>query len=369
MLNGSHTLSIQQSRATAKHNSPTLDIHSAIQLGKEYILASQNTDGAICWYPNSKLDPWDHTEAAMALTIAGEPFAAKNAYRWLLQNQNKDGSWFAHYFLDDKEDPEHYKIETNFVAYIATGLWHYYLVTSDLSFLKASFSTLERAIDFVISLQTEEGDIQWAISTHEKLPQDALVTACSSILRSLESAIKIADTLNESKPDWQCAYQKLFNALRNKPERFDRSWESKSRFSMDWFYPVLSGALSKKESIERLKLKWHEFYVEDLGCRCVNDQPWVTIAETCELVLSLVASGQKEKAKAIHQNLVIWQDTDGGFWTGYNFKNDVIWPREKTSWTGGAFILAADAIYGFTSAQGLFTSPSQYLKNDVSKEV
>ncbi len=334
-------------------------INSSLNLAKEYILTCQDTEGAIRWYPKGKLDPWDHIEAAMALTIADEIDSAKNAYSWLFRNQNADGSWFANYYLKDKFAAEQYKVETNFVAYIATGLWQYYLITADLFFLKQSFSSLERAIEFVISHQTPEGDIQWAISSQEDLPKDALVTACSSILRSLESAIKIANKIESPKSTWQDAYYKLLSVLRTRPDRFDRTWDSKDRFSMDWFYPILSGALSKEEAFARLQLKWSEFYIDNLGCRCVNDQPWMTVAETCELVLSLVASGQKEKAKLIHQNLLDWQDSDGGFWTGYNFQNSVIWPKEKTSWTAGAFILAADAIYGLTNAQNIFTQPSE----------
>ena len=42
-------------------------------------------------------------------------------------------------------------------------------------------------------------------------------------------------------PQWLLARERLGQALRHKPERFDRTWESKSRYSMDWFYPVLAG--------------------------------------------------------------------------------------------------------------------------------
>ena len=53
---------------------------------------------------------------------------------------------------------------------------------------------------------------------------------------------------------------------------------------MDWYYPVLGGALRGAAAAERLARGWDTFVVPGLGVRCVSDQPWVTVAETCELV-------------------------------------------------------------------------------------
>ena len=36
----------------------------------DYILEVQNQDGSIPWEKGKKLDPWDHIEAAMGLSIA-----------------------------------------------------------------------------------------------------------------------------------------------------------------------------------------------------------------------------------------------------------------------------------------------------------
>ena len=51
---------------------------------------------------------------------------------------------------------------TNFSSYIATGLWHHYLIFKDEQFLNEMLPSLSKAIDFVISMQTENGDIYWA---------------------------------------------------------------------------------------------------------------------------------------------------------------------------------------------------------------
>jgi len=334
-----------------------------LQRVADFICSCQQPDGAIRWYKNGKLDPWDHTEAAMALTICGRTQAFINAYSWLQQTQANDGSWSANYFLagtqDAGDDPT--KIETNFVAYPATGIWHGYLVTQDIHFARKFFPMVKAAINFVLRYQNSEGDIQWAISSQQSLAKDALVTACSSILRSLQCAIQLAALLDIPVPQWHHAYQRLANALLNKPWRFDRTWESKERFSMDWFYPILAGIYSGREARLRLKKRWYSFVEESLGCRCVSDEPWVTVAESCELVMATIAAGRREDALEMFQWLSQWQDSDGGYWTGYSFRDKQIWPKEKTSWTAAAIVLATDALYELTPASKLFTRQSPFL--------
>lgn len=357
--------------------------YSILSPAADYILSCQRTDGAILWFEGDKLDPWDHTEAAMGLAILGHTKGALDAFTWLKENQRADGSWYANYIAPpqptsspEAASPQTHssntqhkknvlplinstdKIETNFVAYPATGLWYCYLATKNKAFLTEYIDMVELAIEFIISQQTPQGDIQWAISESENLPNDALITACSSVARSLESAIHIMRELGTPKPHWLKAYNKLVAALLHKPECFDRTWESKERFSMDWFYPVLAGIYSPAQASERLDSRWNEFVEKGIGCRCVSDQPWMTVAESCELTLALIAANRREDALNIYQNLYRWQDTDGGFWTGYNFKNKNIWPEEKTSWTAAATLLAADALFKITPAHKVFTQES-----------
>src|SRR5690606_40340802 len=85
-----------------------------------FILRQQLPSGCIPWFDGDKADPWDHIEAAMGLTIGGVSAAAKKAYQWLAHQQLADGSWWAHYQNDEPLDRNHR--ETNFVAYIATGV-------------------------------------------------------------------------------------------------------------------------------------------------------------------------------------------------------------------------------------------------------
>jgi len=332
--------------------SPGLFPHEFLRATVDFILETQEESGEIPWFVGGHSDPWDHVEAAMGLSIGGEFDAAERAYRWLAQTQLDDGSWWAGYRGVEIDNGE--RRETNFVAYVATGLWHHYLISGNRDFLQEMWPTVQKAIGFVLILQTEHGDIHWAISADGGAREDALVTGCSSIYKSLECAHNIAVTLGCSQPDWLEARSRLGDALRNKPERFDRTWESKARYSMDWFYPVLTGVLDQKASRARLAERWDEFVEDGLGCRCVSDEPWVTIAESCELVMALLAAGDHARAVQVYSWLHQWRLEDGSYWTGYQMVMDIMWPDEKPTWTAGAILLAADALTEYSPASRLF---------------
>ncbi len=326
--------------------------HDFLRPTVDFLLATQESSGEIPWFVGGHSDPWDHVEAAMGLSIGGEYDAAVRAYRWLANTQLADGSWWAGYRGHEIDNGE--RRETNFVAYFATGVWHHYLISQDHAFLEEMWPSVERAIGFVLILQTEHGDIHWAISADGSAREDALVTGCSSIYKSLECAHNIATTLGHERPEWLDARMRLGDALRNKPERFDRTWESKARYSMDWFYPVLTGVFSGREARERLAGRWDSFVEEGLGCRCVSDEPWVTVAESCELVMALLAADDHARAVEVYSWLHQWRLEDGSYWTGYQFALDITWPDEKPTWTAGAIMLAADALTEYSPASRLF---------------
>ncbi len=319
-----------------------------------FILDVQQDDGCIPWFAGGHADPWDHVEAAMGLTVVGEFDAARRAYDWLRRQQLEDGSWWAAYRDGAVNNGE--RRETNFVAYVATGVWHYQAVSGDLDFAAQMWPCVERAIDFVLRQQTEHGEVHWAVDRAGRPMEDALVTGSSSICKSLECAIALAQRLDRGPvAAWQRARQRLVEALRSRPQRFDRTWDSKSRYSMDWFYPVLAGVYTGAAARARLQSRWDEFVVDGLGCRCVADEPWVTVAETCELVLALIAAGERHRAAELFSWLYQWRDGDGAYWTGYQWELGILWPEEKPTWTAAAILLAADALTGHTGASALFT--------------
>ncbi len=320
----------------------------------QFILDTQRDSGEIPWFEGGYADPWDHVEAAMGLSIGGEYDAARRAYEWLHGLQLTDGSWWASYRGGEVDNSK--RRESNFVAYVAAGVWHHYLITEDREFLRAMWPMVDGAIGFVLGLQTEHGDIHWAVDGEGVPKGDALVTGCSSIYKSLECAHNIAHTLGEERPHWLDARERLGNALRHRPERFDRTWESKARYSMDWFYPVMTGVVSGKDARERIASRWDEFVEDGMGCRCVSDEPWVTVAESCELAMALLAAGDHARAVELYSWLQQWRLSDGAYWTGYQMVEDLLWPDEKPTWTAGAILLAADALTEHTPASRLFCS-------------
>ena len=82
----------------------------------------------------------------------------------------------------------------------------------------------------------------------------------------------------------------------------------------------------------------------------------MTVAESCELTMALLAAGDHARAIELYSWLHQWQLDDGSYWTGYQFVQEVLWPDEKPTWTAGAILLAADALTEHTTAAKLFTS-------------
>lgn len=173
------------------------------------ILAAQRADGAIPWFRGHHLDPWDHTEAAMALDAAGEHEAAERAYTWLARHQNQDGSWYAAYADRpdgvDTAEPQDPSRESNFTAYIAVGVWHHYLSTGDDAFLDRMWPAVYAAVECVLTLQQPGGEIGWKREADGTAVTDALLTGSSSIHQALRCALAIAEHREEPQPDWELA--------------------------------------------------------------------------------------------------------------------------------------------------------------------
>ena len=323
---------------------PAIDVDAVASL----IVKTQKKNGEILWFPGDKTDPWDHVEAAMGLSIGGYYKEARKAFLWLKENQLADGSWYATY---RNGAPEDLTRDTNMSSYIAVGLLHYFLITGDVSFLIDMWETLSRGIEFALNLQTPEGEIYWAKSPEGIVDPNALLTGSSSIYMSLKCALVISGILGFHKPGWKESLHKLGHAICEKPHLFNMT---KSRFSMDWFYPVLSGAITGAAAKKRIEKYWKKFIVKDHGVLCVSDQPWVTMAETSELCLALSAMGNHNLAGIVFNWIQDRKFDDHTFWCGYTHPDITIWPEDKMTWTNAVVLMAADALYELTPAGKLF---------------
>ena len=331
-------------------NLSTIDkknIISTEELGG-FIASIQKGNGEIPWSSGGKTDPWDHVESAMGLSISGFYAEAVRAYAWLAESQLPDGSWWSGIQEGEVID---YTKEANFSSYVAVGVFHHYLITGDSKFLRSMWPAVSRGIQYAINLQAPEGEIFWARNKDGVVDRMALLTGCSSIYMSIKCALAIAEIMGKKRPRWEEAGLLLGAAIKDKPDLFNMI---KSRFSMDWYYPVLCGAVSGEEAKKRIDKSWGKFVVPEWGVRCVSDNPWVTMAETAELVLTLTAIDDLLRAKLVFSWLTDKRYTDGSFWMGVTFPDGVIWPEEKTAWTAAAVLLAWDALNEITPAAKLF---------------
>jgi hypothetical protein len=315
------------------------------------IEAVQEPDGAVPWTVGGHADVWNHVEAAMALLVAERYDAADRAWAWVRGTQRRDGSWPMRTVGGVVEDPGS---ETNMAAYVAVGVWHHWLVRRDLGFVAAHWPVVRRALDLVCRLQLPFGGIAWAQGWDDDGPADffpdALLAGSASIHHALRAGLTLAELLDDSQPGWELAAGRLGHALRAHRDRF----LDKSTFSMDWYYPVLGGAVRGPAGRALVASRWDDFVVPGMGVRCVDSNNWVTGAETCELALALDGLGDRRRARALLDDAQHLRQPDGSYLTGYVYPDQVHWPPEHTTFTTAAVLLAHDALTGVTGGGGVF---------------
>ena len=305
------------------------------------IVAMQEPDGAVPWTVGEHTDVWNHVEAAMALLVGGEVEASERAYAWCLATQRDDGSWPMKIVGGEIDD---HSGETNMSAYLAVGIWHHWLVRRDAAFVRRHWPAVRRALDWVTGMQLPFGGIAWSQEWHDGAPgpvnEEALLAGSSSIYQSLRAGVALSELMDEPQPEWELAGGRLGHALREHRDLF----LDKSTYSMDWYYPVLGGAVRGEHAEALLASQWDRFVIADLGIKCVAPDPWVTGAETCELAMALDAIGDHDRAHRLLADMQHLRAEDGKYWTGYVYPDDVNWPVEHTTYTAAAVLLAVDAL-------------------------
>lgn len=333
------------------------------------IARMQEPSGALPWFPGGKTDPWDHVESAMALSVTGHHREARAAYRWSARMQRPDGSWAIEYRSGRVVDPN---IDSNFCAYLAVGVWHHFLVTGDADFLSEMWPAVSAAVDLVCRFERPDGAFRWAADAESfAMFDEALLTGNASILQSLDCAVRIAETMNDAPRTarWSAAQARLARAFASAFAEVDTApdgvvpgvFEPSSAHSMDWYYPVLCGAVRGRRAHELIDRRWNEFVVDGNGIRCISHRPWVTGAETSELALALEAIGRVDEAVALIGDIGHLRDPDGSYWTGLVYADGKRWPVEKSCWTSAAVVLAVDALSRASAGNGIFRDVRQPL--------
>ena len=309
------------------------------------ITAVQQADGAIGW-PDGHVDAWNHVECAMALSVCGLRDAARRAYEWLRASQRPDGSWLQRMPAGGTD----LTTESNHAAYCAVGVWHELLISRDEGFAQRMWPVVRQAIDFALGLQAPRGEIGWRRFADGSADDQSLLAGNASMHSSLRCAIALADYVGEPQPDWELAAAQLAHVVGGHPEAF----ADKSRYAMDWYYPVLGGPVRGAAARQRIEQGWDTFVVPGLGVRCVSDQPWGTAAETAELAIALDAIGDAAAALGLLDDIQALRDPGGAYWTGWQYANERHYPDEHSSYTAAAIVLAADVLCGATAGSGIF---------------
>ena len=317
----------------------------------EHLASLQLACGMIPWFPGGHCDPWNHVEASMALDVAGLHDEARAAYRWLAESQRGDGSWFNYYRGDGSVEDA--KLDSNVCAYVATGVWHHWRTTGARSFVDTMWPTVDAALEWVLSMRRADGSVLWAREVDGWPWEYALLTGSSSIRHALRCGVRLADVLGTDRRRWSAAADRLDALISEQPEAF----EPKQRWAMDWYYPVLSGALAGEAAKARLAESFDVFAMEGRGIRCVSDEPWVTASETAECSLAYSAIGDVATATDLLRWIGVHRLGDGSYHTGIVYPDMLRFPfEERTSYTAAAVILAADAITRATPASDVFVS-------------
>jgi hypothetical protein len=290
----------------------------------------------------------------MGLNIYKDIEASKSAFNWLTHHQNSDGSWYAKYYKTDaieKNKPTH------FSPYIAVAALHFFRIFKDINFLQSIWSSIELAVNFSVELQQDNGTIPWSINNNSQIENDYLLTGCSSILKSIECGIALSKILNETEniEKWKKAHLLLSNAIQDPDGKFDLIKDRK-RFSMDWYYPILSGCLKQDEKSHYINKIFKDFYLDGIGIKCVIEEPWVTVAETSEFILALMCAGYDDEAKRLLFDVINISDEEGIPFMGWQYEQNIFWPEEKPSWTAAALMLSADCVFDYSDASDLFKS-------------
>ena len=325
----------------------------------KFIKSIQLESGAIPSNDDGSHDPWDHIESIMGLNFANEYESSKLAFNWLIKNQNQDGSWFSKYMDDipiEKNKPTH------FAPYISVAALHFYKIFSDKEYLEYLWPSIESAINFSIKLQIQNGTIPWSVDKNQKIEEDFLLTGSSSILKSIECGIAISKIIKSTKnlEDWNNSYELLSKAIKNPSGKFDLLKDRK-RFSMDWYYPILSGCLNDNQKFFYVDKVFKDFYIKEMGIKCVIEEPWVTVAETCEFIICLMISGREEDAKKLLKDVINISDINGVPYMGWQYEENIFWPLERPSWTSAALIIAADSVMGLSKGKDLFLKDQSIL--------
>ena len=264
----------------------------------------------------------------MALLVGGQVEPRERAYAGAAATQRADGSWPMKIVAGEVEDASG---ETNMSRYLAVGVWHHWLVTRDGAFVDADVAgRAPRRWTGWSALQLPFGGIAWS-QEWPTGPDGQRGGAAGRLVEHLPRSAAgwrspSCSTSRSPSGSWPAA-----GSATRCASTATCSWTSRrSRWTGTTRCSAAPSAATPAAAL--LDERWDDFVVPGLGIRCVDTNPWVTGAETCELVLALDALGDRDRALELFADMQHLRDEDGRYWTGYVYP-DGNWPVEHTTYT------------------------------------
>ena len=197
-------------------------------------------------------------------------------------------------------------------------------------------------IEFALSLQRPRGEIIWQREADGTPAEYALLTGSSSMHHALRCAIALAEYIGEPQPDWELAAGQLGHAVACHPEAF----ADKSRFSMDWYYPVLGGPLRGRRGRRAWPRAGTRSWCPASASGASATSPGSPAPRPASWRWRWTRSATTPARWTCSSRSITFgipaaaTGPDGSSPTGKHF------PNEQSSWTSAAVILAADALCG-----------------------
>ena len=229
-------------------------------------------------------------------------------------------------------------------AYLAVGVWHHWLVRRDLAFVQRFWPSVRAGLDWVVSQQLPFGGINWTPDRGRSrcwpAPR-ASTSRCAPASRSPSCS-----TTRSPSGSWPAAGSATPCASTATCSRTSR------RYSMDWYYPVLGGAVRGRAAYELLESRWDDVR------RARPRHPLRRHQPVGDRRRDLRAGDGARRARRpparadAARGHAAPARADGRYWTGWVYDDhpdngeprDVYWPVEHTTYTAAAVILAVDAL-------------------------
>ena len=229
----------------------------------------------------------------MALDVGGRFAEAERAYEWLRGMQHADGC-VARVLPRRRRSKEH-TLDTNVTCYVANGVWHHYLVhrrhrrsSSELLADRSSARSTSRSTTSTRPARSSGTPTRRASTARARCSpaRRASTRRCAARSRPPSGSAT-------SGPTGSCRSARSPSRSRTGPSasstRTAGRWTGTTRSSAACCAATRPTRASRRSGTRSSST--------GRGVRCVSDQPWVTAAETCELVMALDAIGLHDRAR------------------------------------------------------------------------